>query len=73
MCDYRTRKLTYLAKITATIEYDGRFKENRYVTPIEILEIINNAMDKYGFKIAEVTDNLTGEVLITVKETEEDE
>jgi len=73
MCDYRTRKLTYLAKTKVIIEYDGRYKEDFYGSPIGILEIINNAMDRYGFKIAEVTDSLTGEVLIIVKETEEDE
>jgi hypothetical protein len=73
MCDYRTRKLTYLAKTKVIIEYDWQYKENFDGTWIEILETINKAMDRYGFKVADVTDSFTGEVLITVRETEEEE
>jgi len=73
MSDYRNRKVRFIAKSKVTIEYDRFLKETFYGSPIQIVEEINNKMDRYGFRVAEAVDDFTGEILIYVTTEEQEE
>ena len=73
MSDYRNRKVRFIAKAKVTIEYDRFLKETFYGSPIQIVEEINDKMDRYGFRVAEAVDDFTGEILIYVTTEEQEE
>jgi outer membrane receptor for Fe3+-dicitrate len=68
--DYRMRRVTFHTKYTYEIEYDDRFRTTAYGSTQDALKEINDTMDVYGFKKAEIVDAMTGEVVATIEEEE---
>lgn len=73
--DYRMRRITFHTKYTYKIEYDERFRTTAYGSTQDALKEVNDTMNIYGFKKAEIIDGITGEIVATVEEdtTEEEE
>ena len=68
--DYRMRRVTFHTKYTYEIEYDDRFRTFAYGSTQDALKEVNQNMDIYGFKKAEIVDAITGEVVATIEEEE---
>ena len=68
--DYRMRRITFHTKYTYKIEYDDRFRTTAYGSTQDALKEVNDTMDIYGFKKAEIIDAITGEVVATIEEGE---
>lgn len=68
--DYRMRRITFHTKYTYEIEYDDHFRTTAYGSTQDALKEVNDTMDIYGFKKAEIVDAMTGEVVATIEEEE---
>jgi len=68
--DYRMRRITFHTKYAYEIEYDDRFLTTAYGSTQDALKEVNDTMNIYGFKKAEIVDTMTGEVVATIEEEE---
>ena len=75
--NYRQRIITWCGKQTLEIVYDGRFQIETYGTYLDAIKQADRDIDKYGYKIADILDPDTGEVIVNITEDgleeEEDE
>ena len=71
--NYRQRIITWCGKQALEIVYDGRFQIETYGTYLDAIKQADRDMDKYGYKIADIVDAYTGEVIVNITEDGLDE